>query len=147
DIREIDGDLREADCARLKLMGVDRFYNRYWWFERNGMPFGGLPDSSTADSGYAMGRRWVQGPSENETQKFIHEYEEPAELALQFPGRVVLPMPERKLIDEGETHLEGPHQWAYLETPEEFDSLMSWLDTRGIREVKLKKELENMKTH
>src|SRR5690606_26070997 len=68
DIREIDGDLREADCARLKLMGVDRFYNRYWWFERNGMPFGGLPDSSTADSGYAMGRLWVQGPSENETQ-------------------------------------------------------------------------------
>jgi hypothetical protein len=43
---------------------VSVYWNKYWWFERNGMPFGGLPDSSS-HSGYANAMIWVQGPEEN----------------------------------------------------------------------------------
>src|SRR5208282_2476526 len=48
EIAILDGDLREADCPRIRCLGKDRFWNRYYWFERNGMPYAGLPDSSTA---------------------------------------------------------------------------------------------------
>ncbi|CAI5760726.1 unnamed protein product [Candida verbasci] len=30
--------LTELDCQRVKLLGKDRLYNRYWWFENNGLP-------------------------------------------------------------------------------------------------------------
>jgi hypothetical protein len=67
-IASVDVDLREADCPRTRCLGKDRFCNRYWWFERNAMPYGGLPDSSTAQSDYANGRLWVQGPDDLERQ-------------------------------------------------------------------------------
>ncbi|MGG6495621.1 UNVERIFIED_CONTAM: hypothetical protein NY603_22120, partial [Bacteroidetes bacterium 56_B9] len=47
-IAECDSDLREANVQRTKVLGKDRFCNRYYWFERNGQPFGGLPSSSTS---------------------------------------------------------------------------------------------------
>ncbi|RCK57742.1 Imitation switch two complex protein 1 [Candida viswanathii] len=36
--REIEQKLSELDCQRVKLLGKDRLYNRYWWFENNGLP-------------------------------------------------------------------------------------------------------------
>jgi ATP-utilising chromatin assembly and remodelling N-terminal/Williams-Beuren syndrome DDT (WSD), D-TOX E motif/DDT domain/WSTF, HB1, Itc1p, MBD9 motif 1 len=32
-----EDELARLDCQRLKLLGKDRYYNRYWWFEGNGM--------------------------------------------------------------------------------------------------------------
>lgn len=55
----VDNDLREADCPRTRCLGKDRFCNRYWWFERNAMPYGGMPNSSTAEAQFANGRLWV----------------------------------------------------------------------------------------
>lgn len=145
EIKEIDNDLREADCPRMKMMGFDRFWNRYWWFERNGMPFAGLPDSSTADSGYANGRLWIQGLGDAEREGFIEAHVDNPDLDLYFPGRKVLPMPERKQIEEGNTSLTGPTQWGFYSTPAQFDALFTWLDARGQREAKLRKELDNMR--
>ncbi|KAI5963095.1 uncharacterized protein KGF55_002887 [Candida pseudojiufengensis] len=34
----IEQKLNELDCQRVKLLGKDRLYNRYWWFENNGLP-------------------------------------------------------------------------------------------------------------
>ncbi|KAI5964437.1 hypothetical protein KGF57_000929 [Candida theae] len=34
----IEQKLNEFDCQRIKLLGKDRLFNRYWWFENNGMP-------------------------------------------------------------------------------------------------------------
>ncbi|KAI5956877.1 hypothetical protein KGF54_000495 [Candida jiufengensis] len=34
----IEQKLNELDCQRVKLLGKDRVYNRYWWFENNGLP-------------------------------------------------------------------------------------------------------------
>lgn len=149
EIATIDEDLREADCARLRLLGKDRFYYRYWWFERNGMPFGGLPTSSTADAGYANGRLWVQGPSDMEREGFLEDNKPLGDLCKPLAERMDIDhtVPElkrelkRKLFEGGASVLLS-HQFAFFETPEELGSLISWLDARGERELKLKKELE-----
>ncbi|RPA87644.1 hypothetical protein BJ508DRAFT_300888 [Ascobolus immersus RN42] len=141
EIRTIDNDLREADCSRLRMLGTDRFYNRYWWFERNGMPYGGLPQSSTAEAKYANGVLWVQGLTEDDYHGFIEGYE-PSE---QYKTNLDVNMVERKLKDENGTSLENAHQWAYYDDPTELAALLEWLEQRGVRENKLKKELENLK--
>lgn len=86
--KEIERKLIELDCQRVKLLGKDRLFNRYWWFENNGLPtfFGGnnndedeeeekkevdedeSDDEEVLDETYLMGRLWVQGPSEWDLQ-------------------------------------------------------------------------------
>ena len=51
-------------------------------------------------------------------------------------------VPERKKMEEGATSLFTAHQWGYIEATEALDALISWLDIRGINEVKLHKELK-----
>ena len=134
----VDGDLREADCPRTRVLGKDRFCNRYWWFERNAMPHAGLPDSSTADAEYANGRIWVQGPDDMEREGFL-EINEPDKQA--YYRRFQMTPVERKKLEEGSTNLNTAKEWAFYDTPEELDMLIGWLDSRGMRELKLKKEL------
>lgn len=134
----VDGDLREADCPRTRVLGKDRFCNRYWWFEKNAMPYAGLPDSSTAHAAYANGRIWVQGPDDMEYKGFIDVNAE--EKAAYFRSFQMSPA-ERKKMEEGATGLQNAQQWAFYETAEELDMLIGWLDSRGHRESKLKKEL------
>ncbi|KIW63077.1 hypothetical protein PV04_09955 [Phialophora macrospora] len=134
----VDGDLREADCPRTRVLGKDRFCNRYWWFERNAMPHGGLPDSSTADAGYANGRIWVQGPDDMEREGFI-DICEPDKQA--YYRRFQMTPAERKKLEEGSTNLNSAKEWGFYDTAEELDMLIGWLDSRGLRELKLKKEL------
>ncbi|KAL8695043.1 MAG: hypothetical protein Q9218_000411 [Villophora microphyllina] len=136
----IENDLREADCPRTRVLGKDRFWNRYYWFERNAMPYAGLPDSSTAFAGYANGRLWVQGPDEMERHGFIELC--PAENK-QYHNAFRMTVPERKMIEEGETHVYDARQWGYYDEPDQLDQLIGWLDTHGVREVKLRKELQS----
>lgn len=136
-INELDDDLRETLVHRSKILGKDRFLNKYYWFEHNGMPFGGVPTSSTAEYGYANGRVWVQGPDEWELQPNL---EEPAlsEDMAQFGWTV----PIRKKQEEGSTHLSKSTEWGYYDDPADIDKLMVWLDERGVREKALRKELQ-----
>ncbi|KAJ9614124.1 hypothetical protein H2200_002260 [Cladophialophora chaetospira] len=134
----VEGDLREADCPRTRVLGKDRFCNRYWWFERNAMPHGGLPDSSTADAEYANGRIWVQGPDDMEREGFI-DIIEPDKQA--YYRKFQMTPAERKKLEEGSTNLNSAKQWGFYDTAEELDMLIGWLDSRGLRELKLKKEL------
>lgn len=135
----IENDLREADCPRTRVLGKDRFWNRYYWFERNAMPYAGLPDSSTAFAGYANGRVWVQGPDDMERQGFIELCD--AENA-QYYKAFMMTVPERKMIEEGETHCFNARQWGYYDEPDDLDRLIGWLDSHGVREIKLRKELQ-----
>jgi alpha-1,3-glucosyltransferase len=136
-IAELDDDLRETLVHRSKLIGKDRFLNKYYWFEHNGMPYAGVPGSSTAEYGYANGRLWVQGPDEYELQPNL---EEPAlSQDLQEFGFTV---PQRKEKEEGSTHLNKSIEWGYYDDPEDLDKLMAWLDERGVRERALRKELQ-----
>lgn len=135
-IAELDDDLREASVHRAKILGKDRFLNKYYWFEHNGMPFGGVPHSSTAEYGYANGRVWVQGPDELEIQPNM---EEPA--LSQDMAEFGWTVPMRKEREEGSTHLKTSADWGYYDDPEDIEKLMAWLDERGTREKALRKEL------
>ncbi|KAH8696699.1 DDT domain protein [Talaromyces proteolyticus] len=144
EIAIVDNDLREADCPRTRCLGKDRFCNRYWWFERNAMPYGGLPNSSTADAQYANGRLWVQGPDDMEREGFI---DQPEHLRKIYVKAHRMTPAERKKYEEGETSLLTAHNWAYYDEPEQLDELIRWLDARGLREIKLKKELQLQRGH
>lgn len=137
-IQECDADLREANVQRTKVLGKDRYCNCYYWFERNGQPFGGLPRSSTASYGYANGRIWVQGPDEMEAEGFI---ERTPEEQKEYKARFNLDVPARRKLEEGQTSLQDAHEWGFIDDPERLDNLIGWLDDRGEREKKLRKEL------
>ena len=139
EVATLENDLREADCPRTRVLGKDRFWNRYFWFERNAMPYGGLPDSSTADAGYANGCLWVQGPDDMERRGFIELSH--AENA-QYHRAFNMTVPDRKMFEEGTTHVFNARQWGYYDDPEQLDMLIGWLDTHGVREAKLRKELQ-----
>ena len=139
DAIEVEDDkLREADRPRTRVLGKDRFWNRYYWFERNAMPYEGEADSSTADAGYANGRLWVQGPDDMERLGYIDVTEE--EKARYYKNFQMIPA-ERKKLEEGPTSVYTAHQWGYFESPDDIDMLIGWLDNRGQRELKLRKEL------
>lgn len=139
-INEQDDDLREAAVQRSKYLGKDRFMNRYYWFERNGMPYGGLQTSSTAEYGYANGRLWVQGPDKSEMTPLITE-------PIMSKDREAFntTVPERREKDEGPTRLGDSIEWGYYDDPEDIDKLIAWLDERGNREKVLRKELQSFR--
>ncbi|GAP89995.2 putative chromatin assembly protein [Rosellinia necatrix] len=138
EIAIIDNDLREADCGRTRILGKDRFWNRYYWFERNGMPYAGLPNSSTAHAGYANGSIWVQGPDEMEREGYI---DLPTQHQDEYKAKFKMTVPQRKKMEEGSTSVFNARQWGYYSEPSQVDSLMNWLDPRGFNELKLRKEL------
>lgn len=142
EIAVIDNDLREADCPRTRVLGKDRFWNRYYWFERNGMPYGGLPDSSTASAEYANGCIWIQGPDDLEREGYI---DLEADLQNEYSAKFKVTVPERKAMEEGKTSVYNAWQWGYISEPEQVDQLLEWLDPRGFNELKLRKELLNYK--
>jgi hypothetical protein len=137
-ILDHDADLREADVQRTRLLGKDRFCNRYYWFERNGQPFGGLPSSSTADYGYSNGRLWVQGPDTMEREGFI---DLPENEQAAYKAKYQVTVPERRRLEEGPTSLMNAYEWGYYDDAAVVDNLIGWLDDRGEREKKLRKEL------
>lgn len=138
EVATIENDLREADCPRTRVLGKDRFWNRYYWFERNAMPYAGLPDSSTASAGYANGCIWVQGPDDMERLGFI---ELSVEENAQYKRAFQMTVPDRKMTEEGDTHVFTARQWGYYDDQDSLDMLIGWLDLRGSREIKLRKEL------
>ncbi|RAK79612.1 DDT domain protein [Aspergillus fijiensis CBS 313.89] len=138
-IEVIDNDLREADCPRTRCLGKDRFCNRYWWFERNAMPYGGMPNSSTAEAQYANGRLWVQGPDELERVGFIDVSDE---YKKQYFKQFQTTPAERKKQEEGPTQLTNATEWGYYDEPDAIEQLLDWLDSRGNRESRLRKELQ-----
>ncbi|KAI9801101.1 MAG: hypothetical protein M1833_002969 [Piccolia ochrophora] len=148
EIASLDEDLRQSDCPRTRCLGKDRFWNRYWWFERNGMPYAGLPNSSTADAAYANGCLWVQGPDDLEREGFIDLQGDDER---RYIKAFQMTVSERKKLEEGSTSLFTARQWGFYEEPDSVDMLIGWLDVRGNRELKLRKELqaqrENIMTH
>ena len=139
EISVCDEDLRQSDVPRTRVLGKDRFWNRYYWFERNAMPYGGLPDSSTAHAEYANGRLWVQGPDPMERAGFIDLSDHENAMYAQTHGCT---MPERKQKEEGETSLRDAFEWGFYDSPDDLDMLIGWLSEKGTREFRLRKELQ-----
>ncbi|WPH02807.1 Hypothetical protein R9X50_00567500 [Acrodontium crateriforme] len=137
EIADCDSDLREANVQRTRMLGQDRFCNRYYWYERNGQPFGGLPTSSTREYGYANARIWVQGPDKHEIDAFIGD----AEQQKEYQSKFRMTLQERRKQEEGPTILDNANEWGYYDDPDRLDNLIGWLDERGVREKRLRKEL------
>ncbi|KAI0014190.1 ATP-utilizing chromatin assembly and remodelling N-terminal-domain-containing protein [Xylariaceae sp. FL0662B] len=142
EIAIIDNDLREADCGRTRVLGKDRFWNRYYWYERNGMPYGGLPNSSTAEANYANGCIWVQGPDDMEREGYIDMIPEHQD---EYKAKFKMTVPQRKKMEEGRTSVFNARQWGYYSDSSDVDSLLNWLDPRGFNELKLRKEILSYK--
>lgn len=91
--RVLEKEIVELDVQRIRYLGKDRLFNRYWWFENNGLPNigggkGAHDDDEDGDEAvvgagaagdddddddedlqqetFLMGRLWVQGPSEED---------------------------------------------------------------------------------
>jgi hypothetical protein len=142
EIQTCNDDLREADCPRTRVLGLDRFWNRYYWLERNAMPYAGLPNSSTADAGYANGCIWVQGPDDIERLGFIELSDEENQ---RYCAAYLMTVPDRKILEEGLTHTFNARQWGFYDSPDNLDKLLAWLNPKGVREAKLRKELSNQR--
>lgn len=138
EVATLENDLREADCGRTRVLGKDRYWNRYYWFERNGMPYAGLPNSSTAHAGYASGCIWVQGPDDMEREGYI---DMAPEHQAEYKAKFKMTVPQRKKMEEGRTSVFNARQWGYFSEADEVDSLLNWLDPRGFNELKLRKEI------
>ncbi|KKY23289.1 putative ddt domain protein [Diplodia seriata] len=138
EIKKYDEELRENQCQQLRCLGKDRFCNTYWWLERWGMPLGGLPTSSTAEYGYVNGRLWVQGPDPLDKPLLEHDTLEDER---DYKALTGMSKNERRNAEEGSVHLTDSTQWGYIDNPEDVQKIHEWLDDRGHRELKLKKEL------
>lgn len=85
-----EAELVKLDCQRMKMLGMDRYYNRYWWLEGNGLrrhraepeAKGSVKkegiksedldeEEEEGDLGFLMGRLWVQGPTEEEAHAYL----------------------------------------------------------------------------
>ncbi|KAJ8125786.1 hypothetical protein O1611_g7851 [Lasiodiplodia mahajangana] len=102
------------------------------------MPYGGLPNSSTAHAGYANGCIWVQGPDDMERDGYI---DLPPQYQDEYKAKFKMTVPQRKKMEEGRTSVFNARQWGYYSEPSQVDSLLNWLDPRGFNELKLRKEL------
>lgn len=145
-----DHELREKDCQRLRLLGKDRFFNRYWFLEGNGMAYDGV---QAGEARYTSARVWVQGPSVEDAAYFLGG----AGVDLdEIPyGRVsavdtsvvneesVLRerILSRKEREEGQTVLYDECQWGYYDDEDSVEGLIAWLNPKGVREAKLRQAL------
>ncbi|KAK9347003.1 hypothetical protein V1522DRAFT_402802, partial [Lipomyces starkeyi] len=127
-LKQAEIDLRVLDCQRTRPLGRDRYYNRYWWFESNGLPTG------LGSHGYLMGRLWVQGPSEEDQEIFVKN------------GRAMydeMSLSERKDKEVGmEAQINGTNEWGYFDDPVDIKELYHWLGSKGQREPRLRKDLD-----
>lgn len=143
--REIEKQLNELDCQRVKLLGKDRFYNRYWWFENNGLPtlYSGAndddeeaqeeeedgQDNDVLEETYLMGRLWVQGPSRNDlSSHFVaSDLQGIAQLTsmTDYVSHLDYDSLNDKQAQAEEESLKSrkPHEIGYIQYPKEFQEL------------------------
>ncbi|GAA99661.1 uncharacterized protein L969DRAFT_48254 [Mixia osmundae IAM 14324] len=108
-------------------LGKDRFYNSYWWFDGIG---GQALRSSQGGHLYGTGRLFVLGPSGIDCDL--------------LSDRGPLKIKSRRQREEGEALLETGI-WGYYQQEDEFDALLSWLNSKGNRELYLKQQLTKWK--
>lgn len=176
-IKLLDLELQRLDCQRLRMLGKDRYHNRYWWFELNGMRVGEDKENEDNDddqdsgdegvsTGYAMGRLWIQGPSDEDARVYLQfdptmdqdkiivktsegdwASGETGNILVTSSGEVKAdPKPyERKKLEEKQGFLAGMDDWGYYDQEDEIENLLEWLGRGGKRELKLSKEIKAIK--
>lgn len=138
----------KVNCQRAKIIGVDRFYNKYWWFEKN--------------EDFVMSRLWVQGPTVEELKYFLGMDDGFPKMTKDDVGNIInkdgkilldkdgnlqpdITGVERKFIEEYPSPLKSSEEWGFYDDPEQIDNLLTWLNPYGKRESKLVHEINAVK--
>ncbi|GAA5898704.1 uncharacterized protein JCM6883_003396 [Sporobolomyces salmoneus] len=136
---------RYQGVLKCRPIGKDRFHCRYWWFDG----IGGMEISKAKDDGsrvpYSTGKIFVQGPNELDWQVVADSKAEgndgPSKQQSLLERRI------REEVVDKEEALVGIGEWGYYETPEEIDSLLGWLNTKGTRELGLIKAINRWRDY
>lgn len=165
---EIDRNLVDLNCSRIRYLGRDRVWNRYWWFERNGLPnLGSNKYDDDDDNDNENDNENNDDDDDDESDvNFKHkddddedntEYDSESYLMgriwIQGPSDVdILHLEEnenigmnRKVEEETNEILSNGKSWVYVDEIEDFNKLIKWLNDKGTRERLLKKELLDCK--
>ncbi|KAG0148237.1 hypothetical protein CROQUDRAFT_90567, partial [Cronartium quercuum f. sp. fusiforme G11] len=105
-----------SGIIKLKPLGSDRFYSKYWWFDG----IGGIKKTKGI---------FVSGPNLDEWLRVKELYDG---------------LDSRKFKEEGEASL-LPDEWGIYTTEEEIEGLIGWLNAKGTRESHLKQNLRDWK--
>ncbi|KAI9314873.1 ATP-utilizing chromatin assembly and remodelling N-terminal-domain-containing protein [Dichotomocladium elegans] len=154
---QVEHNMRKYSTLRIKPLGRDRFYNRYFYMDN----IGGANAHGTA-------RLFVQSPSqidlimlrERDDPATIVPYEDPARQACGRGGGLAFVcelMRAQGLENEAEflerhtkdaeaaktlNHPGWGEWWKSFQHQEEVENLLAWLSPKGIREHRLRKEIE-----
>ncbi|CEP08391.1 hypothetical protein [Parasitella parasitica] len=148
---QLERDMRKYSLNRIKPLGRDKFYNRYYYFDDIG---GTLLHGS--------GKLYVQSPSDTDLmvlqeRDVIESIDANATLPCGRGGGVKFVsqlMKEQGLVKEAEfleSRIERLKQnkvdsveewWQTYDEPENILKLIEWLNPKGIREFRLRRELE-----
>jgi hypothetical protein len=149
-----DLELREKDCLRLRLLGKDRFFNRYWVLEGNGISASVFRGDGAQ---FSSARLWVQGPSVEDATYYLGGAgvdldEIPYGRVSAVDTSVVNEesvLRERILLrkerEEGQSVLYDECQWGYYDDVEGVEGLLAWLNPKGTREAKLRLAISSRK--
>ncbi|KAI8853429.1 hypothetical protein BC829DRAFT_486978 [Chytridium lagenaria] len=113
--------------SRIQPLGMDRFFNRYWWFDG---AFGSLTPEAEALEKIAKKAVKPIGPLEWASGVIFVE-----DVGFR-------PESKSKFVDGNSTEIQG--QWGYLSDPAQLEQLKRWLDTRGMREMELLSALNHI---
>ncbi|CAO3677569.1 unnamed protein product [Umbelopsis ramanniana] len=152
-LEQIEKDMRKYATLRVRPLGRDRFFNKYYYFDNIG-----------GSCMHGTGRLYVQSPSDADidvlTSRNELETNEVGELPCGRGGGidfVVQLMRAQGLSKEAEWLLRkstalGPNletnqdgyldRWYCYTEPEEIDALLKWMNPQGVREYRLKNEIE-----
>lgn len=152
--------------TKLKPLGIDRFYCKYWWFEGiGGMEIHqdeGLKPANHQDHPerhhddemkWYSGSIFVSGPSFEEWEKICESYGGPKAVLkrrlreeLGFGGH-----PDHQVTDDNYLDLKhqliGVDEWGIYEAQDQIEELINWLNSKGTRENHLKFNLKEWKEY
>ncbi|PLW11257.1 hypothetical protein PCANC_20306 [Puccinia coronata f. sp. avenae] len=159
--------------AKLKPLGMDRFFCKYWWFDGiGGLEIHAEDEHSHGASGqdeekedgtgkqqpetnWYAGCIFVSGPTVDEWDKISAAYGGHHHLLrrrfheeLGNVDLLHLPANKELALDlELKEQLIGVDEWGIYENEEQIDELFGWLNAKGVRENSLKVNLKDWKEY
>jgi hypothetical protein len=111
---------------RLKMLGRDRYYNRYWWYDSSWLGSNNSSSDRSSTKGFGANSSHVI-PTWGTGKLFVEN--------VHFEKKKnVTELEDDKFINPDA-------EWSYYSTPAELDVLLEWLNPKGIRESQLLKNI------
>ncbi|KAI8971567.1 ATP-utilizing chromatin assembly and remodelling N-terminal-domain-containing protein [Mycotypha africana] len=150
-VEQVERELRKYHTHRIKPLGRDKFYNRYYYLDDVG---GTLLHGS--------GKLFVQCPSDIDL-KILQERDEEGSIdqnaklpcgrggGVSFAAQLMKAQGMERQADFLERRVAALKQgtaepldewWETFEDPDDIQKLLEWLNPKGLREFRLKRELE-----